>query len=707
MPARKGSEGDFRIEGQVRLEELERPPAEMELTAYVFDRAGQLLGRSEVDPKGNFSVPVKLEQPTAVELVIGPGGDPQTVRRGAVYSRSFSEKDWVAEGRIFRIRPELIAIPRPIWWPWWPVQVCVTGHVRKIHTTDGVTQICPVPFVKVEIFDVDREGCWWPFIRRWWDLLLDRPVIRIPDLIAERPFPPKPLPGPDPAPDFNLSPLVRLEKPAMGVSLNPQPLPPGPLTRAEATVGLNPQPEPPGAALSPGAIQGFDPQPDPPAVSEAAFLRVGEARGLKSSLASRLDHLTLTSLVAPWVLFPRCFYSKELVCETTTDCNGYFKCCFQWWPFHFRQGRLRFDLRPDIIIRVTQVINGVTTVIYMDPYTSTRWDINNNAHIDLYLDNDEVVCGSNDCQPRPTGSPVFFTRVGLDEVYKINQGNGLFSEAPLSNVAYGGNLLIFAQFGDALSTGAPPRYYRLSYAKQGSLSFTPLTAELTDTRVNKGTLFSESHNLGPLTVNGVPALYEVRDFTNYYWYNPDWIGSWYTPPIEPDTGAYILRLEVFDQNGVKLTSAMGVDYRDGTVAPPAVLPPMLDRCDLVITLDNKRPDLTLTTPAVNACGVIPWSPSLTLNFGVVVSQQNNRLRSWGFQYTKGVNPAVTVLASGSSNNGLPGTVIQSVSGAPLLVGLTTTCAFALKLWAYPHIRNGYSFIYYTEEIQAIAIEKCS
>lgn len=31
---------------------------------------------------------------------------------------------------------------------------------------------------------------------------------------------------------------------------------------------------------------------------------------------------------------------------------------------------------------------------------------------------------------------------------------------------------------------------------------------------------------------------------------------------------------------------------------------------------------------------------------------------------------------------------------------------ALKLWAWPHIRNGYGFIYYSEQIKAIAIEKC-
>jgi hypothetical protein len=63
-------------------------------------------------------------------------------------------------------------------------------------------------------------------------------------------------------------------------------------------------------------------------------------------MAAKVENLTLASAVAPWDIFPRCFYSKQLVCETTTDCEGAFTCCFDWWPIHWRGGRLRFDARP-------------------------------------------------------------------------------------------------------------------------------------------------------------------------------------------------------------------------------------------------------------------------------------------------------------------------------------------------------------------------
>ncbi|MEO7953632.1 MAG: hypothetical protein ABIR35_05995 [Polaromonas sp.] len=687
---------EFVLEGNVTFQESGDEHQDLDVKVFAFDRLGEPLGGGELDGKGNFRLTLRLAAPTDIQLMAGPGTDAMSVHQSSAYLQSFSAKDWKQEGNRYVINPKLV-LPRSIWWPWRPVRICVTGHVRKIDKHEGHVQTCPVPFVKVEIFDVDREACWWPPIRNWWDTLLDRPVIRIPDLLKPRPFPPRPFPGPDPAPELQLDPrasgAATAFLPGTEVSLNPQPLPP-------KTVNA-------GMALNALQTRGLDMQSASMQLPDAS--RVGEARLMDAAIASRLDRLTLTSKIAPWLIFPRCFYSKQLVCETYTDCDGYFRCCFRWSPLHFRNGRLRFDARPDIIVRVTQIINGVSTVIYLDPYTSTRWNVSN-AHIDLYLDNEEVRCGRG-CHPVPEGSPVFFTRIGNDEVYQINQGTGLYADASYSKMAYGGNLLVFALFGDALASGAPKRYYRLSYAKQGSADadFKYIDADLSDTRVDKLTLTSSDYPLGPQPVNGTTTLYEVRNRGNYYWYNPDWIGSWWTPPVEEDTATYVLRLELFDENGVYLKTASGlVDYRDGTVTPPAVLPPMIDRCDLVITLDNKPAVVNLDIPAVlNECGVIPWSPALMLSFNVSATQENNRLYSWTLQYTKGVNPAVMVLGSNSSSSGALSPVSVTVSGAPLLVGLTSTCAFALKLYAWAHIRNGYGFVYYTEQIKAIAIEKCA
>jgi hypothetical protein len=686
--------GNFLLEGSAAFQQSEGEHGDLALQVFAFDRLGVSLGGAPLNEKGQFKLALKLKAPCDIQLMVGPGSDAASVRQSSAFLQTFSAKDWIKEGRGYLIRPNL-TIPRPIWWPWRPTRICISGHVRKLHQHEGTAQTCPVPYVKVELFDVDREACWWPPIRHWWDQLIDRPVFRIPDLLKERPFPPVPFPVPDPAPDWRLDPRDF-----------------GPIRRGSFgdEVSLNPQPLPPRTALAAASASTFSALRSATAAvtSNPVAGRVGEMRQLDEGLASRLERLTLTSKVAPWQIFPRCFYSRQLVCETYTDCDGYFRCCFNWSPIHFRNGRLRFDARPDIIVRITQVINGVSTVVYMDPYTSTRWNVSH-AHIDLTLDNEEVRCGQG-CHPRPDGSPVFFTRIGNDEVYQIHQGSGLYADSADTQMAYGHNLLVFAVFGDALATGAPKRYYRLSYAPVGSADadFKFIDADLRDTRVDKLTLTSSDHFLGPQPVNGTTTLYEVRNRDDHYWYNPDWIGSWWTPTAEEDTGTYVLRLELFDENGVHLTTASGqVDYRDGTVVPPAVLPPMTDHCDLVIRIDNKPPVVDLAIPAVlNDCGVIPWSPTLSLNFNVSVVQENGRLYSWALQYTKGVNPAVTELASGVSHSGALSPVNQSVSGAPLLASLSSTCAFALKLYAWAHIRNGYGRIYYREQIKAIAIEKC-
>lgn len=687
----------FRIEGQIHREQPESQPGELKLAAYVFDKAGTLLGTAPLDAKGSYSVAVRLARPADVDLLVGPADMPQEIRLSSAYRKSFAAKDWTTEGGQYHLKFDS-GLPVEIWRPWWPVRICVSGHVRKIDDHDGVTSICPVPYVKVEIFDVDRDFCFWPPLRKWWQWLLDKPVIRLPDLLKEPPVPPRPFPGPDPVPELNLGTLNGLRSstsPTLRSALNPQPPPPraGSTTFSNPAVSveLNPQPEPPS-----------------PITSLLDVTRVGEARLIDSSIASRLDRLTLTSRIAPWLIFPRCFYSKVEVCQTTTDCNGYFNCCFNWWPFHFRQGRLRFDSRPDVIVKVTQTIDGVPTVIYLDPYTSTRWNVTN-THIDLFLDDENVVCGPG-CGSQPEGATVFYTRVGNDYVYDINQTDGAYHGGGYSKVAYGYGLNIQAAMGTGLTEAADPYYYRLSIGPGRGASagpFAPITASLADTRVDKLTLTSESHSLGPQVVNGQPALYEIRNTANYYWYWPDLIGYWFTPTDVPDEGLYTVRLEVFDKNGVKLSSAT-VDYRDGTVTPPAVLPPMPDHCDLVLQIDNVAPSITLDVPkAGSECGVVQFA-DVPFDINTSVTQSNGRLSSWSLNYVKGLSSSETNMDSESSAAGLsPLPRNKTNSSAPFTAGLTTTCAFSLVVDAWSHIRNGYGQVYYNRLIKPVAVEKCS
>src|SRR5512143_2714228 len=147
--ADSGKTSSFRIEGRIQREQPERQSGELKLAAYVFDRAGALLGSAELDNEGKYSVAVRLAQPTDVELIVGPANMPQQIRLSSAYRKTLSVKDWKAEGAQFRLRFDTL-LPLDIWLPWWPLRICVSGHVRKVSHHDGITDICPVPFVKVE-----------------------------------------------------------------------------------------------------------------------------------------------------------------------------------------------------------------------------------------------------------------------------------------------------------------------------------------------------------------------------------------------------------------------------------------------------------------------------------------------------------------------------------------------------------------------------
>ena len=726
---------DFRLKGSLQLETLKSVPEDLALTAYAFDTARNLLGSAAVDKDGNFNVVVKLRKAEDVELVIAPEAEPKLARESAAYNKWYLASDWQAKDRSYRIHPDVF-IRKVIWWPWWPSRICVSGHVRKVKRTDGTTTYCPVPFVKVEVFDVDREGCWWPYLTRARPELLDRRAIRIPELIKEVPdFPPRP-PEPDP-----IGPIARLRRPcALPVAdIGPQPDPPT-IGDLEADF-INPRPESSGGTISAAAgVANLGPQPEPPDHPEwLAFLasteshqafRSGKTRALDGQVAARFDQLTLTSRVAPWVKWRGCFYSKAEVCETFTDCNGYFRCCFSWWPWHFRRGRLRFDRRPDIILRVTQIIDSVEKVIYLDPYTSTRWNTTN-AHIDLFLDDEDIVCGTG-CGPDAelADSQATLLQIGRDEVWDINQANGKYEIPGTTNGAFGRSLLIRGDFSTNLKDGTSKRYYRMSYAEATAAgtapadsAFVPIMRPLEVLRAPFMGAF-DTYILGPQTVGTEGGLYEVQDIL--HWWMMPWssipyltvgggtiLGVWPTRLFENDHGTYFLRMEVFDQTGTKMPAVQFPNHGGNSSGDDPDPPPiMTGHLDIKVHIDNKPIIYDLVTPAPDECGIIPWSPGLALDFTVEAAQVNGRVHNWSLHYVRGTVSDEHSLGSNVYPNGIL-SVNENVSGAGMLADPSTpsgllekSCAFALILRARSHVRVNHGWHRYANKEYAIAIEKC-
>ncbi len=656
-----------RIEGRVQLEAADHEARNVALKVYAFDRGGNPLGEAEIGAEGKVSLDLKAHEGD-VELVVSAAEEARDARRTGVYTRVIKPADWVKQGALNVYATEILLEPA-IWRPLVRTRFCISGHVRKVSTANAAGS-CPVPFVKVEIYDVDREWCWWPHLQRWWEYL-DRRVVRLPELIRQPK--PRPIPGPGPGPirieatrpgRLPLGSASTLAGPALDeVMLNPQPLPP-------REVMLNPQPLPPQAAMltsqreppantmlrAAGSDVMFNPQPDPPREMRQTSIRsaanLGFLATLAPEIAQRLSKATLTSRIAPWLIFPRCFYSKRVICETYTDCDGFFRCCFRWSAFHYRNGHFRHDPYPDVILKITQVVSGVETVVYTDPYTNTRWNFAS-GHVDLYLDDESVVCGSGCGGSLPGTSQAAILQIGSDPVWAIDQADGKYHTGVpnVSNGAYQGTVTIKGDFSADLKTG-PKRYYRLSWAPDSaSPSFTPIQVPLSVLRAPFLGVF-EPYLIGPQPGPGpLAGLYEVQDMT-HWWINPGpggagiALGYLASLDLVPDEGAIVLRLEVFDETGTHLAAVQFPNHGgNGTGVDPDPPPVTVGHQDLKVYVDNKPMDFSLTTPATNACGVVVWSPGLTLAFDVHADQENGRVHSWSLVYVKGVNPAQHLLGN--------------------------------------------------------------
>jgi hypothetical protein len=688
------------IRGTVDFEGAAKGTDDPGVYAHALDAAGAAIGSAPISADGTFEMRVPLQQPADVSIAITPEADPADLRKSQSQVTAFKASDWQRA----RLQPKL-QVPQLIWWPWRRIRVCVNGHIQKV-IAPGVPG-CPVPFVKVEVFDVDRESCWWPWLLRWERHLIDPRVLDVPTLVNP-PVPPDPI-GPVA--------LAHIGDPAAAVAFNPQPDPPAPaFAEPIERVALNPQPLPPREQVA---------GPTDPIPWSQAFSFEAAGRGLArasavADVSEKLRDLTLTSRIAPWEILPLCFYSRQLVCTTFTDCNGDWECCFNWWPFHVRHGRFRFDPRPDIVIRVTQTINGVSTVIYMDPYSGTRWNVSG-ATINLSLNDPRVVCGPG-CNSGPGlgNSQASLLQVGSDPTWTINQANGLYETGLTTNAAFGGALYLRGDFSLDLKT-AGPLYYRLQWKPQGApdSSFQPIITALSALRAAPFGAFSD-YTLGPHTIAGVSGLYEVQD-AFHWWLMPGVpggpgtvIGLWDTS-FESDEGSYVLRMDMFDAAGNPLATIQYPNHGgNGTGIDPAPPPIVVGQLDTLVHVDNKPVDYSLGVPAANSCGIIPWTPTLpaTLTFAVHATQENGRVHEWRLDYTKGTTAAGDNLGDVSYNSGLSPVNVM-VPGGTMLIDPSTpsgyiesSCAFALRLQAWAHVRGNWGFIWYGEKLYAIAVERC-
>ena len=339
---------------------------------------------------------------------------------------------------------------------------------------------------------------------------------------------------------------------------------------------------------------------------------------------------------------------------------------------------------------MTQTINGIDHVLYLDPYTSTRWNVTN-THIDLYLSDPDILCGPAAIPATRRVGHGGLTKVASDPVWFINKANGKYQVPPVSNAAYGGTISIYANFSHDLANGSLMRYYWLSYAKAGTSTFTPIDTTLSDYRAS---IVTPPHNFpspcaGAAASGPTAGMYEVRD-REHYWLEEGLGGggrtAFGTRPRPSWTKAPTSC--AWKCSTRRATRCPPCNTRTTRATAPACRPPS----------HPSSPGTTTSAHGQQAADVRPDHPGQqrmrrdrlaapqSAELPCDAEQENGRVNSWILEYVKGINLTRHTLGSATYNAGTS-PVSVDVNGNAMVAGVTSTCAFALLLRAWSHVRG--------------------
>lgn len=206
-------------------------------------------------------------------------------------------------------------------------------------------------------------------------------------------------------------------------------------------------------------------------------------------------------------------FKTKLLTTATTLADGAFSATFTHGT----------SPRPNVILKVTQTVGGVTTYIYSEnPATDTRYAIGDVVTVTLKASG--AVTSNPPPTPQPSGDEFLFTRVGNIVTGSISQTNGYAypnETAPYpyptadSDQPFGATLWIGGWFGVGLTT--PPlgaQYYKVQWAEgihnvNAAVTWTDVTNPLSNSYFDFTTENWVSQSMGPATVGGVTDLYQL------------------------------------------------------------------------------------------------------------------------------------------------------------------------------------------------------
>jgi hypothetical protein len=309
-------------------------------------------------------------------------------------------------------------------------------------------------------------------------------------------------------------------------------------------------------------------------------------------------------------------YATNLKTTVNTKVDGTFSA-----PFHHGA-----HPRPNVILKVSQKVGGVTTYIYSEnPATDTRVAIADVVTVTLKA-NGSLVTTNPPPSPMPAGDQFIFTRVGNIVTGSISQTNGYAypNEGPGpypyptadSDLPFGSTLWIGAWFGAGLILlGA--QYYQVQWAPgiqaaSGPGPWTDIADPLSNQYFDFPTENWVSVSMGPMTVGGVSNLYQLpSNPTTTPWAFPDLIAQLDSTKLP--IGQVTLRAVGYDGAVVPAIIGGTAAIWNATYVDPAY-------GSLKLQIDNTPPDMVAIahqaiTDAgpVSACGTAKLG-NLNTNF---------------------------------------------------------------------------------------------
>ncbi len=617
--------------------------------------------------------------------------------------------------RQWKLQP-IWVLPDKWWRPWLPLFKCVSGRVRRCFRFPLVADISiqtpivrDLPFaMRSPLFSICRSVCNGVVevyertcCCHFFDLDPDIILPRLPELI--------PIPWPFPEPD------------------------PGP-------IGPFPGPDPAPFASNQSRLSAVRPAVRPLLTSSQRAIRFAEATGLSSDVTDLAERVSRDALILRelplaelpaflerrpylWHLFCHC--SSHKIGETALQPDGSFGFCWRDFP---HLARLHCHRSYYYVVKQWQhnqwveIYNGGTRHEYFA--ASEFADLRAYRGYACGHDVPDVEHGRPFVMLQQIGGTsshrlnshwlgrnlagVDLTQMDADRLAALPENGGLcdpsVSDGPDTNKPWAQSLALMLYFSETMKAKGA-RYYRLSTVPlqdngepQTGATPTPLADGLSWLKFVEvsGEIQIQSENLGPHAIpvgTGVESgLYRIPYHADAMWLGGQYHGVWNTAP---HNDKFLLYIEVFDQDGNRLTpAANGFDFlrrleNDGP-GSTAVVPHA--RLAHAFWVDNRPVFADIATLIKNGvassdeCQFMsgPAGTQIAVGFSAFHVTRNHAsgprtfMHSYSLSWHRGLNGP-----SGSFQNGVLNTPASLVPSAP-----ATSTALSLGFLLGPHGSHG-------------------